>query len=38
MFFSMMAFLLLFVGVGVAAFIWAIVDNQPYEKERAKRR
>jgi hypothetical protein len=38
MFFSMMAFLLLFVLVGVVALIWVIVNNQRYEKEKAKRR
>jgi hypothetical protein len=38
MFFSMMAVLLLFVAVSVAALIWVIVNNRQYEKEKAKRR
>jgi hypothetical protein len=38
MFFSMMALLLLFVAVGVAALIWVVVNNQPYARDKAKRR
>lgn len=38
MFFSMMAVLLLFVGVSVSALIWVIVNNRQYEKEKAERR
>jgi hypothetical protein len=38
MFFSMMAFLLLFVALGVGALIWVLVNNQRYAREKAKRR
>jgi uncharacterized membrane protein len=38
MFFSMMVFLLLFVGLGVSALIWVIVNNQRHAKQKAKRR
>jgi hypothetical protein len=38
MFFSMMAFLLLFVAVCGVALIWVLVNNQQYEKDKARRR
>jgi hypothetical protein len=38
MFFSMMSVLLLFIFICVVAFIWVIVNNQPYKRPRAKRR
>jgi len=38
MFFSMMALLLLFVAVGIAALIWVIVNNQACARDKVKRR